>query len=108
MQQQISLTQLIEALRLQLPLLAERYQVTSLGVFGSHVRGEPCACAQSRQRPDSDLDLLVTFQEPPGLFKFIELENYLTDILGVKVDLVMRDTLKPRIGKRILSEAILV
>jgi len=46
----------------------------------------------------------VEFRETPGLLKFIELENYLTDILGVKVDLVMRDALKPRIGQRILEE----
>lgn len=85
-------------LRQQMPLLNERYHVKTLKMFGSYVRHE--------QRPDSDLDLLVTFDKLPSLFKFIELENYLTDILGVKVDLVMPDTLKPRIGQRVLSEAI--
>lgn len=82
----------------QLPLLVERYQVKSLGVFGSYVRQE--------QRPDSDLDLLVAFGEPPSLLRFIELENYLTDVLGVTVDLVMQDILKRRIGKRILNEVV--
>lgn len=100
MQEQINLPQLIEMLHQQLPLLAERYQVESLGIFGSYVRHE--------QRPDSDLDLLLTFCEPPGLLKFIELENYLSDVLGVKVDLVMKDALKPRIGKRILNEVVAV
>jgi predicted nucleotidyltransferase len=42
----------------------------------------------------------------PGLLKFIELENYLTDLLGIKVDLVMQENLKPRIGKRILREVV--
>ena len=60
------------------------------------------------QRPDSDLDLLVAFDEPPGLLKFIELENHLTDLLGVKVDLVMQDALKPAIGKRVLAEVVQV
>ncbi len=87
-------------LRRQLPLLAERYQVESLGVFGSYVRHD--------QSPESDLDVLVTFYEPPGLLKFIELENYLSDVLGVKIDLVMKDALKPRIGERILQEVVAV
>jgi predicted nucleotidyltransferase len=80
------------------PWLAEQYQVKSLGVFGSYVRQE--------QGAGSDLDLLVTFHEPPSLLKFIEVENYLTDLLGVKVDLVMKSVLKPRIGERILSEVV--
>ena len=88
----------MEMLHQQLPLLVERYQVKSLGIFGSYVRQE--------QRSDSDLDLLVTFGEPPSLLRFIELENYLTDVLGVTVDLVMQDTLKRRIGERILNEVV--
>lgn len=100
MKAQSDLSHLTDVLRRQLPFLAERYHVESLGVFGSHVRHE--------QRPDSDLDLLVTFSEPPSLLKFIELENYLTDLLGVKVDLVMKEALKPRIGKHILDEVVRV
>jgi predicted nucleotidyltransferase len=78
----------------------ERYRVNSLGLFGSYVRRE--------QRPESDIDLLVAFDDPPSLLKFIELENYLTDLLGVKVDLVLKDALKPMIEKRILSEVVQV
>ena len=90
--------QMIELLRQQLPLLAARFRVKSLGVFGSYVREE--------QNPDSDLDVLVAFDQPPGLLEFLELENYLTDLLGVPVDLVMRSALKPRIGERILDEVV--
>ena len=100
MPEQLDLAQLVELLRQQLPLLSERYRVESLGVFGSYVRRE--------QRPDSDLDVLVTFREAPSLLKFIELENYLSDALGVKIDLVMKDALKPHIGQHILNEAIAV
>lgn len=100
MPEQMDLDQLVELLRQQLPLLSERYHVESLGVFGSYVRRE--------QHPDSDLDVLVTFRETPSLLKFIELENYLSDALGVKIDLVMKDALKPHIGQYILSEAIAV
>jgi predicted nucleotidyltransferase len=82
----------------QLPYLAERYQVASLGLFGSYLHGT--------QRHDSDLDVLVTFAETPSLLRLIELENYLSDQLGVKVDLVPRESLKPHIGERVLREVV--
>lgn len=100
MNQQINLIRLKERLHEQLPFLSEKYDVKSLGVFGSYVRDQ--------QRPDSDLDLLVTFEELPSLLKFIELENYLTDKLGIKVDLVLKDSLKPRIGERVAKEVVFV
>jgi uncharacterized protein len=80
--------------------LKETYKVDEIGLFGSYVRNE--------QHNKSDVDVLVTFTETPDLFKFIELENYLTDLLGVKVDLVMKDGIKPRLKDRILSEAVYV
>ena len=93
-----SLETLLETLRQLLPLLTERYSVETLEVFGSYVRAE--------QKADSDLDVLVTFQEVPSLLTFIAIENYLSDELEVKVDLVMKDSLKPAIGKVILNEAL--
>jgi predicted nucleotidyltransferase len=62
-EEQTNLAHLLEILRQRLPELTERYRVKSLGVFGSYLRQE--------QRPDSDLDLLVTFDEPPSLLTFI-------------------------------------
>jgi len=96
--QVLNLARIREALRLQLPLLSIKYQVESLGVFGSYVRQE--------QQAGSDLDVLVSFRDPPSLLEFIELENYLSDLLGLKVDLVMKDALKPRIGAQILREVV--
>ncbi len=87
-------------LREHLPYLRKKYSVKTLGVFGSYAREE--------YGPDSDLDLLVEFYEAPSLLKYIELENRLTDLLGIKVDLVMRSSLKPHIGSRILSEVVQV
>ncbi len=95
---QKDITQIQSLLQEQLPVLAKRYAVTSLALFGSYVRRE--------NRPDSDLDVLVSFAVTPSLLRFIELENYLSDLLGVKVDLVMPDTLKPQIGKKILQEVV--
>jgi uncharacterized protein len=60
---------------------------------------------RAEQGRDSDLDILITYREIPSLLGFIALENYLSDQLGVKVDLVMKDSLKPKIGQRILREA---
>lgn len=92
-----AIDELVKELQGLLPELRQLYQVQSMEVFGSFVRGE--------ERTDSDLDLLVTFNETPSLFKFVALENYLGDQLGIKVDLVMKDSLKPGIGQRILAEA---
>jgi len=78
--------------------LEERYGVNEIGVFGSYVRGE--------QRADSDLDILVEFKPDAkmDLIKFIELEDYISNLVGIKVDLVMKSGLKPRIGRCILQE----
>ncbi len=78
--------------------LKERFKVREIAVFGSYVRKE--------QKRKSDLDFLVSFSEIIDLFAFIELENYLTDLLEIKVDLVMKDSLKPRLKERILNEAV--
>ena len=83
-------------LRAELPRLREQYGVKSLGLFGSYVRGN--------QERGSDLDILVEFHEAPTLLGFVGLEEHLSDLLAVKVDLVMKTALKPRIGRRILSE----
>ena len=80
--------------------LRRRFKVKDIGVFGSYVRGE--------QRKKSDVDVLVEFEEPVGFFDFIALEDYLAGLLGVKVDLVSKKALKPRIGERILKEVIRV
>ena len=78
--------------------LERRFGVTAMGVFGSYVRNE--------QHSGSDVDILVDLEKPIGLFKFAELEDCISDLLGVKVDLVTRKALKPLIGKHILEELV--
>jgi len=80
--------------------LALHYGVTALFLFGSVARNEA--------RPDSDVDLLVEFEQPIGLFKFIELQQQLESLLGCKVDLGTKRSLKPRIKDQVLQEAIRV
>ena len=74
-----------EQLRAKLPHLREHYDVDRLGTCGSYVREE--------QTEDSDLDLLVTFTDTPGLFAVVGLKQYLEDRLDVSVDLGMPDAL---------------
>jgi predicted nucleotidyltransferase len=81
-------------------VLKDKYHINTLGIFGSYTRGE--------QSSDSDIDILVDFIAPISLFEFIDLEEELSKLLHVKVDLVSRNALKPYIGKRILSEVQLV
>lgn len=81
-----------------LAVLGEKFEVESMGIFGSYVRRE--------QRSDSDLDVLVTFKKPIDFFRFIELEDTLSGLLGVQVDLVTKNALKPRLGRRILAEVV--
>ena len=92
--------QILDNIRALMPELETRYDVKAMGLFGSALRGE--------QGPDSDIDLLVEFRRPIGLFKFLELEELLTEQLGAKVDLVSRKALKPEIGRAILSEVVMI
>jgi len=78
--------------------LRNEYNVKEIGIFGSYVRNE--------QKENSDLDILVDFEKPIGLFKFMELEEYLCNLLNIKIDLVSRKALKPFIGKYILEEVV--
>jgi predicted nucleotidyltransferase len=85
-------------LRQHLPDLQRRYPIRALWLFGSHARGE--------QRRRSDIDVLVEFRETPTLLDLARLQHELTQLLGKRVDLALKDALKPHIGKRILEEAI--
>ena len=80
--------------------LKKKYGIKEIGIFGSYVRGE--------NEKSSDLDILVEFEEYAkiDLIKFVEIENYLSELLGIKVDLVDKTTLKPAIGKHILQEMV--
>jgi hypothetical protein len=95
-----TLEEIKSILQSQKPYLAEKYGVTEIGVFGSYVRGE--------QRPDSDIDILIELTDPPriSLMGLVNLQDYLSDILGLKVDVAIKKNLRKRIGRRILQEMI--
>jgi len=92
-------TEILKILQAMKPKLKADYNVKTIGVFGSAMRGK-------RQR-QSDIDVLVEIEPPIGLFKFLELEELLSKRLGGKVDLVSRKALKPAIGRSVLTEAVL-
>ncbi len=80
--------------------IEQKYNVDKISVFGSYVH--------EKQNKNSDVDILVEFNKEAqiGFFEFLDLENYLKDIIGCEVDLVTKSALKPRIGKHILQELI--
>jgi hypothetical protein len=93
-----TLEKIKQGLQAQKPELIAKYKVKEIGIFGSYIRGQ--------QESESDLDILVDFDEYPSLLEFVELEEELSELLGIKVDLVMKSGLKPRIGQRILQEVV--
>jgi uncharacterized protein len=72
--------------------------IRSLDLFGSVARGEA--------GPGSDVDLLVEFDRPVGLFQFFRVQRQLEIILGRPVDLVMKDAIKRQFRARVLAEAV--
>jgi len=95
-----SLEEIKEIIRSHREELKERYRVRSIAIFGSYVRGE--------QREESDIDLLVEFEGSVSLLHIVSVENYLSDILGMKVDLVPRKNIREELRETIIKEAIAV
>ncbi len=80
--------------------LREKYRITAIGIFGSYIRGE--------QKKKSDIDILVVFDEPISLLDLVGAENYLSDLLNMKVDLVPKEDLRPELKNIILKETVYV
>ena len=95
-----TIDELIQLLQSQQPHFTDKYDVVAFGVFGSRIHGDHTA--------DSDLDILVEFSTPPTLFQFIRLQDELSALLDLPVDLVMKSALKPQISEQILAEVISV
>ena len=81
-------------------ILRNKFNVKEIGIFGSFIQGN--------QNKESDVDILVDFTKPVGLIEFIKLEEYLKDLLGIKVDLVLREGIKPALRSNILKQAVYV
>ncbi len=79
------------------PYLKRKFNVETIGIFGSYARGE--------ETNDSDVDILVTFSDLIG-WEFIDLKEFLERILNIKVDLVTVKALKPQLRDNILQEVV--
>ena len=95
----ISIEKIKQILTPELPRLKKKFHISYLGIFGSYARSE--------QQPDSDVDILVDFDPNhyPGFLELIALEDELSEVVGKRVDLVTKSSLRKRIGKQILDEA---
>ena len=94
------LEEIVALLKKEKAFLKKKYKINEIGIFGSYVRGD--------QEKDSDIDILIDKDEAIGLLKLANLQNYLSSLIGIKVDLVIRKSLKPHIGKNILNEVVYV
>lgn len=92
------LSEIIRILKEHQRELRDKFGITKIKIFGSYVRDE--------HTPASDLDLIVEFEETPGLIKLISIEEYLGDLLGVKVDLLTEEGISLYLREHILKEAI--
>jgi predicted nucleotidyltransferase len=92
--------QALQLLSSHLEEIRRRFDVESLSLFGS--------VARDQASPQSDLDILVAYSRAPGLFGFLELKEYLEDLLGRPVDLVTSNALKSQLREKILQEAVRV
>jgi predicted nucleotidyltransferase len=90
--------QIRAAIRQHQEVLVERYGVKVVGLFGSYARGE--------HRKRSDLDLLVDIVRPISLLELIGAELYLSEVLGVKVDLIPKRDVREELRETIFREAL--
>ena len=95
-----TLSEIKERVSSYLPTLKQHYKLREIGIFGSYIK--------NMQTEQSDLDILVEFEEVPSLFELVGLKNELSDVLNMDVDVVMKSALKPHLGKRIVQEVVLL
>lgn len=93
----MSLQEITVILKLMKKELKKQFKVRRIAIFGSYARGE--------ENNNSDVDIMVEFDEAPGI-EFIELADKLEEALHLKVDLVSRKAIKPRLFKQIEKELI--
>jgi hypothetical protein len=82
------------------PVISTRYKAKEIGLFGSFVRGE--------QTANSDIDVLVEFEEGADLFDLIGLGSYLEEALQRKVDIVPKRALRAELRESVLREVVAV
>jgi len=87
-----------EVIKKHRDILAERYGVAIVGIFGSYVRGE--------HEESSDIDLLADILRPISLLEMVGAELYLSEVLEIKVDLVPKRSVREELRDSIFEEAV--
>ena len=100
MQKVLTKKKIIDFLEAEMPFLMEAYNVNIIGLFGSYAREE--------QTETSDLDLLIEFTKPISYFTLFKLEDYISDKLGINVEIVTPDGLKELTKPIIMREVLYV
>ena len=98
--EQISREDIIKRVRSEKKYLAEKYNVSEIGLFGSFARNE--------QKKRSDIDLLISFSKVPDLFTYVDIMLYLKEKFGRKVDLISKNALREEIREQILKEVLYI
>jgi uncharacterized protein len=80
--------------------LIKNYNVDRIGIFGSYIRGEAKA--------GSDIDILVKLKSSISLLKLVGLKNYLTELLGIKADVIPENAIRTELRERILGEVLFI
>ncbi|MFN0107741.1 MAG: nucleotidyltransferase family protein [Blastocatellia bacterium] len=96
----ISTESILTKLKELKPVIATRYKAKEIGLFGSFVRGE--------QTTNSDIDVLVEFEEGADLFDLVGLADYLEEMLQRKVDVVPKRALRAELREFVLREVVAV
>lgn len=95
-----TIDKIIDIFRMNMTEIKAKYGVSEIGIFGSYLRGE--------QGEGSDIDILVSFNKPISLLKLVNMENYLSELLGIKVDLIPKEDIRPELKEIILKEVIYI
>ncbi len=93
-----SLEEIREIIDQHRPELKRQFHVDKIGVFGSYARGD--------QKKRSDVDLLVTFDKDISLFDHVDLNLYLKELMGRKVDVIPHDNLRPELREYVLKDLV--
>ena len=93
-----SFKEIKEIINFHRKILEEEFKVKTVAIFGSYARGE--------NTQESDLDVIVEFSSPVSLLHVVKVQNYLSDLLGMKVDLVPKENIRKELKEKILQEAV--
>ena len=93
-----TLSEITEKISKNRDILAEKYGVRVIGIFGSYTRGE--------QKKRSDIDLLAEIEKPISLLELVGAEIYLSEVLEAKVDLVPKEDIREELREKILQETV--